>query len=253
MKIKQTWSELKTTISGKNLRLQYKSDGNEYLVWGREESDLYYALIDIDSPANADQQDFEDNYKSEANKPLHPITPDSKTKVVSVSRPDGTTTCFTTCGDDTVANTIGTGKRVEWDFSNSNDEIATPPTGKKVKRIEFQFIDPVYMKEGTIYFFNAVKNSYVDFWVVCPDGEIYLDNDGSPQVASGDVLINHWVIKHPIQGDVPMGDELNTEAAQETPVPTNYKLRAEICVPDTDNTSNGCVELELYRTRTVVL
>lgn len=166
------------------------------------------------------------------------------------SRPDGTSACFTTKGD--TSEEIGGGTRLEWDFSNTDHDV-TPPANCKRKHVEITFIDEVYMKEGTIYFHNVPKGSYADFMVICPAGYPYKDNNDDIQIATEDTEIDHYVIEHPMQGSVPMGDELNTESANIDPIPAGYRMRLQITTPDSDSVSNGVVELELFRARSVIL
>lgn len=180
--------------------------------------------------------------------PDHPYDSEGKPYVRAESRPINCTTYFTTCADN---GSIGNGKRFAWDFSNTDDDI-TAPSGCKKKRLEFSFIDTVWMKEGTVYYKNALKGSYFDQYIVCPTGYYYYKNDGTIALAAEDTVVSHYVIKHPMQGDVPMGDELNSESCSGG-IPSYYKFRIEIVVPDTDSTSNGVIEIEMYRERTVIL
>lgn len=177
------------------------------------------------------------------------IDEEGKMFVRAESRPLDCTTVFTNRGDS--ATVIGAGKTIYWDFSNS-DDIVTPPTGFKRKRIVFQFLDPVYIKDGALYFFNTLKGSYVDVWLVCPTGGYYQKNDGSVAQASVDTPIAHFLINQFMQGDCPMSDEFNSET-RSLAIPTYMQFWAEITVPDTDSTSNGYMCLELFRLRTVVL
>lgn len=170
------------------------------------------------------------------------------------SRAQGNITQFTTCSDNLK---IGDGQTTFWDFSNANndstDETAKLiPTGYKRKRLILKFADDIQIKEGTIYFSKAKKSQYLDFYVICPNGQVYLDRSGNQQVAAGDVVIEHYVCEQYIQGDVLMGDELNTEGASEDSIPTNYELWIEITTLITDVDSNGWATLEIYRPRTVL-
>lgn len=178
-----------------------------------------------------------------------PKDAEGKLFVRAESRPIGKTTYFTMRGDS--ATDIGDGKTLSWDFGTSDDEISAP-AGFKRKRLEFQFIDPVNIKEGTIYAFNAPFGAYLDFYVVCPDGEVYLDNNGDPQTAIGDTPVQKFVNHHKINSSFAMGDELNTEAASEE-IPINYKFWIDITSSSTDITSQGYISLELYRARTIIL
>ena len=181
----------------------------------------------------------------------NPLSDDNKEMIRTESRPIGTTTWFTGAGD--VAGDIGGGKELAWDFSNDDDIIAMPSgeSGKR-KRLEFSFIDYIHVKDGKIYFHNAIKDSYIEFHVVCPDGQYYYDNNNNLQQADGDTIISTYVNKQRFQGTCPMGDELVAEVCSGQ-IPSYYKFWIDVTVPSSDNSSNGYVRLEVYRTRTVIL
>lgn len=260
MNIYKTWEELKTLSENKHIPLQYFETEQKYNVFIVEDNIIYiielfkdFSNVDgIDETENTNNKnDFETNYKTDANCSLHPHSEDSKEIVRSESRPIGHLTCFTSRADS--ESNIGDGKILTWDFSNDDDEIEMPTgSGLKRKRIEFKFLDDIYIKEGAVYFYNAKKGTYGDVYVVCPSGQYYLDNDGNPQLALEDIILYHYLNHHMIQGDCPMGDELNTEACSKI-TPNNYKFWIEITAPDTDNESNGSISLEMYRKRTVIL
>ena len=258
-KIPQTWSEFKATVSAKNLAVQYEQKKYFYHVFASENGHVYHTDVYIEAtpaPVGSDQEDFEDNYEAASNKALHPSSPDFKTKVVASSLPLNTVTWFTTCGDNVTVGSEEIGSidnRIAWDFSNTDNDVVSPPTGFYQKSIEFEFLDDLYIKEGTIYFHDALKGSYVDLYVVCKDTKYYLNNAGTPTQASGDTKVYHYVTAHPMTGSVPMGDELNTEQAMENPVSTDFKFCVVITVPDTDAVSHGVIELECYRSRTMIL
>ena len=204
----------------------------------------------VDTTQNdSDRIEFETSYKNSSNKPITPRDKDGKSYVRAEGKPIGKITCF--CSQADSGTNIGDGKELNWDFLDTIDDIAAP-AGFKRKRIEANFLDSIYLKDGTIYYHNVLKGSYIDFYVVCPIGEVYLDNNGAPKVAIVDTIISYYVIHHPIQGTVAMGDELNTETVSEE-IPNNYKFWLDITVPDADIASNGSVSIELYRDRTVVL
>lgn len=248
MEIQHTWTNLKAIKALKVCNLQHTETSTEYKVWINDGLDTHYAIIDKDTTPTTDQTDFETTYKSTSNKPQNPKDDEGKTYVRAESRPTEDTTCFTMCGDDTG---IGDGAELMWDFSNSDDEI-TAPSGYKRKRVEFSFLDSVHVKDGTLYFWDAPWGSYFDFYVVCPTGEYYYDNDGDVHQASEDTVVAHYVIHHRLCGSCSIGDELNTEAASNE-VPASYKFWLEITTPDSDSTSKGCIEMEIYRKRTTVL
>lgn len=247
MKVTLSWTDFKALCATKGLNMQYTETPTEYSVWASENGDRYKAVIER-GDSDPDETDFDTNYKSVCNQAIHPLSDDKKLIVRSESRPLNCTTVFTGVADNIG---IGDGKVLTWDFSNTNDDV-TPPTNYKRKRLEFSFIDTIYIKEGGIYYHNVQKGSYIDFYVVCPAGEYYIDNAGNTQLAGVDTVVNHFTIHHPMQGTVPMGDELNTESCSNA-IPSTYKFWIEITVPDTDSSSNGALSLELYRSRTAVL
>lgn len=252
MQINLTWSELKNVSTLKNLPLQYITKGNFYKVWMQEEGIIYMHDIYIESPtpAGSDQEDFEQNYQSNANKPLNPRDEYGKQFIRAESRPLDMSTYFTCAGDS--GSNIGDGKLLCWDFSNSDDDITPSGVTYKRKRLEFSFLDTVRVKEGGIYFQDKLFGSYIDLYIICPNGQYYIDNNEVPQLATEDTSVNHFVNKHMMTGTVNLGDELNTEAAS-AEIPSTYKFWIEITVPDTDSTSKGHVSLELYRNRTEIL
>ncbi|RLI54443.1 MAG: hypothetical protein DRP09_13040 [Candidatus Thorarchaeota archaeon] len=251
MYIQLAWAELKNLVASKNLLLQYVELETAYNVWTSEGNVIYRCRIDKDDPRNDDQIDFEDNYKDQCNKALIPRDQDGKPYARAETRPINCTTVFTGVGDSD--SNIGDGKSLTWDFSNDDDLVTDGvPEGYKRKRIEFKFLDSVWIKDGTVFFFNAKKGSYADIYIVCPAGYYYYDNNGVPHLATEDTPIAHYVSRYPIQGDCPMGDELNSETCS-SEIPNYYKFWLEITVPDSDTASNGAVVLEMYRRRTLVL
>lgn len=197
---------------------------------------------------------------------------DGRTLVHSTSRPRETTTNFTMRGDS--LTNVGDGKPMKWDFSNSDDivtdSLTTPiPADHKRKRIEVGFSDEVWIKEGTLYWKDAAKGCYIDFWVICKAGGYYVDPNGTiPASALGktgdemysqasvDTPVTHYVNYHCLIDSCTFGDELNTEGAMEDAMPkqqNGYMLWIEITTPDADNSSCGCAEVELYRKRTLLL
>jgi len=182
-----------------------------------------------------------------------PVDHQGKPLVVAVSRPVGYTTNFTMVGDDTE---IGNGKEIYWDFSNDDDIVDSTSEveiGYKMKRMKVGFADPIYVKEGAIYFHNALKKSYIEFYIVCPAGNYYVKRDKTYGYAYTDTKVVGYARRHFFAGSCPMGDELNTEACTESPIPSNYKLWIEVSVPEEDNESFGYGSLEIYRERSILL
>lgn len=160
---------------------------------------------------------------------------EGKLYVISGSRPLTHTTQFTMAGDS--ATVIGDGKELKWDFSNSTDDVVSPPTGFKRKRIEFSFKEGVHIKEGALYWKDAPFGSYIDIRVV---------------LKSSETVVSHYVNKHFVMESCYIGDELNTEQAS-SELSTDFKFWLDITVPDVTGYTDfkGFAELELYRKNTV--
>lgn len=169
-------------------------------------------------------------------------------------------TVFMGAGDDCTTKQIGSGTEFRFDFSDEKN-LVSAPEGYLRKRIDWRFCDLIYMKEGTIYFYNAPKGSYVDMYLVAPAGYPYqiksADSTGNItktfQIAQQETIFQRWICKYWIEGSVPMGDELNTEASTDSPAYPYMIWRAEITVPNVEGYQNfhGHWTLEVYRSRSV--
>lgn len=205
----------------------------------------------------------------QGNAPLeetHPETPDGVPIVRSDSRPLGTEVYFTMCGDSTG---IGTGVAFVWDFSNDDNEFVDSnfvPPGFKAKKLTANFKCPIWMKDGTMYFFDAPWGQSISMFVGVPAGNYYpnpagnipasalgLTSGGMYSYATEDTPYSSYVMQHRMYGSCPMGDELNAEGASIYPIPVGWNLCGLIVTPESDNVSKGYASLEMYRCHTVLL
>jgi hypothetical protein len=179
-----------------------------------------------------------------------PKMADGRPIVRADSRPLNTETYFSCAGD--APGKIGEGTKFFWDFSNDDDilAIADPYTTMKRKRVILTFNDLLWIKEGTIYVFNALKGSYCNFMIMAPPYYPYYNRDHELQYAGAEpVILYRYVHHHFFAGSIPMGDELNTEGCQQDGVPAGYWVVGDIYVPLEDDASYGWCSLESYRTR----
>jgi hypothetical protein len=205
------------------------------------------AITDVSNAILHLQEKVTDDLKDENN----------RSYVVSKSQKPGYTTVFTSAGDDAG---IGDGNMLAWDASITdagywltNSDDASVPSGMKRHTCQIQFKDAVAIKEGTVYYMNASKGSYADMYLVCPHGQGFLYmGEVYANVSGSNLKVDHWLNRHPIQGDVPMGDELNTECCSQD-IPSSLIFQLEVTVPESDVTSFGYFEMEIYRERTVDL
>ena len=236
MKNKHTWTDLKALATLKNLPyVQYEDQTNQYKVWIEDGNNLHFTYIQKDS--GADQTDFENNYKADANQADQPRSYDGKTFVRAESRPLDMTTCFTNRGDS--ATMIGGGARFIW--NSATDSSTDNGDGTKTITVDFGFKDEICIKEGAIYFFDAPFGSEIQLWSYVPAAF-------SPTQA--DMFIDNFVVGHYMYGDCPMGDELNTEAAS-TKIPNYIRHQLRIILPTAEATCKGYISLEIYRSQTV--
>lgn len=193
-------------------------------------------------------------------KPSTVIDSQGKWVVRADSKPADYDTCFTGAGDDISGEVYGGGQEFVWDWNNTDNDDPSPPTGRKRKIIEWQFLNGIFLKEGTIYPFNMPKGSFVDMYVICPDGQYYykksVDANGvitkTLAQASGDVEVAHWVIHYHLESTIAMGDELNTESASDVFLGQHMKWKAVFSAPDSvGSDAHGHFTLEMYRPKTV--
>ena len=201
----------------------------------------------------------------------HPHMKDGRPIVRSDTRPLNTQTYFSMAGDaslDSTANIICGGKSMRWDFSNDEDSYEGPevPSGFKAKEIKMNFICPVYLKDGTIYFFDAPWGSYARMDIMAPTGSYYPNPAGSiPASALGlesnrmfayateDTVVQRYIGLHYMYGSCPMGDEMNAEGAAVEALPIGWYVRGLIVVPENDTTFKGFASLEMYRCHSTIL
>jgi len=240
IEIKQkTWDDFKNIVDLKQLKIQYTEDDDYYYVFAVDNTINYTYNILKDDPITDIEVDFNDNYKQNSNYVLEKKDQYGKIVTRVSSHPDGTISCFTMSGDSTK---IGEGVNIEWDFSTI-DVV----DNKKTKVIDVQFNDNIWIKEGKLFFHNALKNTYCSMDIICPKDNYYINDNGEPTLATEEVIINKYVINYKIQGSAPTGISLNTEEAQIDPLPQNYILRFIIIAPPEDDISNGYIGIQLYR------
>lgn len=173
-------------------------------------------------------------------------------------------TVFQGAGDDCENNLIGEGNPFMFDFSADETDLRwdneNAPSGYKMQTVDWKFCDYTFIKEGTLYYYNMPKGSYMDFYLISPPGTGYSKRilDDNLEVIREDIVnidkwivFQHWVIGYRIEGSVPMGDELNTESAADIAAPSFVVWRASVCVPEDDNeewkSAHGHWSLEIYR------
>lgn len=175
-------------------------------------------------------------------------------------------TVFIGCGDNIAEQTIGGGPEFRFDMSApaGDPKWVTAPDGYVRQRIDWQFIDTTYIKEGAIYYFDMPKGAWIDFKFYLPAGYPFFKKrldavtsdpfwEDSLTFTTEKTLVGVWVDHHWMEGSCPMGDELNTEAAHENPSPPLVIYSVEVTVPMVEGweKAHGHFSVELYRGRTV--
>jgi len=140
------------------------------------------------------------------------------------------------------------------------------PPGYKAQIIDLYFLDPIYLKDGALYFFDAPWGQFCSMSILVPAGGYYPNEHGSIPAsalgqpgngmysyASHDTMYYRYVNRHHMYGSVPMGDELNAEGAMVNALPKGWFVRAGIVTPISDNVSKGFASFEMYRHRSVIL
>jgi len=280
-----TWEKFRALYGSRNISPQYTENDSFYFLTAADIPYFYELTLEKGSE---EAQGFEEYKESDFNQEVTCRDKNKKQIVKGDSRPPTCLTQFMNGYDDCATwysymgqptpqpvpiNTpiIGMGKLWEWDFSNAVDDSLTDlfhnavPSGRKAKIIKGgtsgAFIENVWIKEGCIYFHNAPKVVRASMGVMCPPNAPYKSNyaikynlppDRTNETGNW-LTVFQYVGRHGIQGSAPMGDELNTEACLECPIPPFYDMWFYIETNDTDNESNGYVELEGYREKSVIL
>lgn len=263
-----TWTDFKDIMSIKHIQsVQVQSEDADqvHLFFVDEGVEWYHEL---DKTIQADYDDYVANYEPDKNKSMRPTNYEGKLNTVSSSRPMGTKTTFASRADSAA---IGEGVVMAWDFADTDNDVTADP-GRKKKQIDLTFKENVWIKEGCVYFHNMPKGTFCHMSVWCPAGGYVILPDGTPVQVPVDTMVSKYVIHHFIQGSCPMGDELNTEEAQENPIPPGYFVRLEVDGPEHYkkwdeeaqqfvqdgggdklylNFGNGYVSFELYRKETI--
>lgn len=182
--------------------------------------------------------------------------------VRSDSRKQGLDVVFQGSGDNCITKRSGDGIPFTFDFSAVADDVKwdneNAPVGYKQQIIDWQFCDWVYIKEGTLYFYNMPKGSFINFEILAPPGTYGLNKSLNEKqeiiktyfpTNEDWYTILQWVVDYHIEGSAPMGDELNTESAAENPSPDYFIWRAIVNVPETEGweSAHGHWSLEVYR------
>jgi hypothetical protein len=68
MLVRTNWTDFKSIVAEKGLRMQYQEGYSSYIVFAQEDMTEY--RCDLNKDSGADVTDFEDNYKDNANLPV---------------------------------------------------------------------------------------------------------------------------------------------------------------------------------------
>jgi len=175
-------------------------------------------------------------------------------------------TAFQGSGDDVQNMKEGEGAPFLFDFSAPIDDNRwvneDVPVGYKQQSIKWNFMDPVYVKEGSVYFFSMPKGSYIDFYVGVTQGYPYDikipdENYNITRILKTCTVpylrFAHWAMHLYLEGSCPMGDELNTESAAEVLAYPFHVFECVVTVPEVTGwqDAHGHWVIELYKPRTV--
>ena len=207
--------------------------------------------------------------------PVPPTMDDGRPIVRADTRPLDTATYFT-CASDTTSG-IGDGVPLRWDFNPDSEytTISGPytlscgceiPEGFNAQVIDLVFLDPIYLKDGAVYFFDTPWGAYCNMTIVVPVGNYYpnehgsipasalgLSGNGMYSYAATDTPYYRYVNMHYMYGSCPMGDELNAEGCMVDALPAGWRIRGVIVTPNSDTVSKGFASYEMYRHRTRIL
>jgi len=184
---------------------------------------------------------------------------DGTDKISTTPRQEGTYLYFTGKGDDTVNQVVGGG--IPLIIDNSGNTNLT-------KSIEFSFIDDVFMKDGIIFWENAVLGDNVTLEIYLPANTYYktphstgnFDFVDGQYVANAtwtgeylalpvDYTLQRFVNSVPIMGTNNVGTLL--ESADVDILSKELKFRAKLESPDRNQNLKIAFVMEMYRKSTV--
>ena len=281
------WAEFKDKATNLHLPARYEESEGFYFLYASDTPWEYQCTLQKGTP---DCDDFEINCKGKCCGYANQRDIRGRVVIKTESRPMNCLVLFQEGFDDTDTyysyvnsatpleiplNTpiVGEGKHWNWDFSNNDNNVTVDlynqplREGRKAKAIKGNFIDDIWIKEGTLYFFDTLKGTEFSIGVMCPPGYPYPNNEAIENNYTYEehpecfrindtghyLMISHYMIKHLIQGTCPMGDEFNTDACQDGALPVYYQLWFYIETDVEDVSGNGTGQLEIYRTRSVIL
>ena len=241
------WDNFKSEVISKGFIINFKVISNGYEVFALDRSMVWMSNISDTSEIS----DFETNFKVNCNKCVYDT--DGKAFSRSEPRPLNCTTVFTNVGDTLSPPSIGTGTKLLWDASNSDEFTTTgAPDGFKQKTIDLTFLDTIYPRGGRVHTENAVHGAYLDMFIMCPPTGYYLVEGVLTQNNTGNyIACDHYVSALPLL----MGTnsvELDSGTAAQG-LPPYYLIRCVVTVPTTDTTSNGSAVLFIYRQRSIII
>ena len=135
---------------------------------------------------------------------------------------------------------IGTGEQLI--YIEANDDSP--------KTVDFNFVDPVHIKDGMIFWKNGAPDSKANLYVIIPNGAYYYDKNGVLKQAIGEVIAERYVIDFMMNGEADVGVYFDVET-RSSPIPKGMIIRGVI---DAGSATDFycCVRLEINRERTVV-
>lgn len=156
-----TWTELKDKATDKELEIQFKEQADFYLVWLQEGVNVYRSKILIETPRNADQADFEDNFQATSNQ----ITPDKiqiwdaqSALAADVTQIDGVNRLRVDAGELTLG-TVYTVPPFTTTSSVSGNQtnltLATPTAGKRLQVVGVLMTSDASLFTATVEFVTS--------------------------------------------------------------------------------------------------
>jgi hypothetical protein len=156
-----TWSQFKLEFSIRALTPQFTSENSSYYIKAMDGFNVFSCEIDQTEPKNADQIDFEDNYKNNWNVPLEYRDRNGLKRVHTSPKPEGTITYFSGAGDSV---DVGSGERLLFNMK------ATDISKEKI----ITFSEAINIKDGIITTIGAPIGSYLNVDILDPQDNIIM-------------------------------------------------------------------------------
>jgi hypothetical protein len=151
-----SWTDWKAVQAARSLQTQYNEEPSRYTIYGYDGPEVHESIVEKTTPPNADQTDFEANYKPTANQSIDPRTSDGKPINLLNQFPGDVIPYFAGAAD------VPGGNRGEGAQFNLGSDAA----GDTV--LDFTFNDWIYLLGGNLIMSGGDIDDWINYLIFAP-------------------------------------------------------------------------------------